>query len=157
MTEEIEYYNPFHTDKFTIVLARRAKNSSFYCTKTTIPSISATPPEIGRPKYSSPELSDVLIFENLECDILLNEDFQSYSEIREWMEDAIQKEQKNSYSYKEDIEIITYSAFNNMSRRFVYYNAFPVSISSIELSSTNDPLEAKSFTATFKYSHYNIE
>lgn len=153
---EIDQNNPLQTSRFNIILSRRAKNTSFYCKGTSIPGVSASNPEVGRPRYSTPALNDTLSFEDLVCQIILTEDMSSYMEMRDWLEQCTQLVQQDSNDYFEDLEIVIYSSYNNPLRRFTFLDGHPKAIGSIELNSSNDELDAITFNVTFGYSHFNV-
>jgi hypothetical protein len=56
-----------------------------------------------------------------------------------------------------DAKIVVLSSSNNPTHEFVFYDVFPTSISTIILSTQEDPNSIPTADGTFRYSYYDIK
>ena len=145
--------------KFSI---QRCPNIAHFCQRINVPSIgfgnsiqaNPTGIEIRRPgtRYA---------FEDISLGFLVDENMKNWLEIFEWLKsigiytgckETIKEDDKVSTAYL----LITNSAYVPIIN-VTYHNIFPVMLTSIDFDSTLGDAEPVIATATFAFTHYDIE
>jgi len=120
---------------------------------------------------------DKVSFETLDCTFLVDEDLENFKEIFDWMDAIVPVSDPSSYeAYVDSVKTGsgTYSAVDNdmnqysditlvmntnknVPNRFIrFHDAFPISISGIELQSGAES-EAVTCNVSFRFSYYEIK
>jgi hypothetical protein len=120
-----------------------------------------------RGKTTVPFPGNYMTYGELGMDVLLDEDFQSYKEIYEWMlrhvnEDKIAergmppqtKGQAPSYA---DIHITALTSNNTKNVEFKYIDCVPVSVGDIPFDAQNQSVEYVTFPVSFQFSYFEIK
>jgi len=151
--------------KFTI---KKAPNVNFFIQKVNIPSITLAAPIATNPFVKIPYPGDHLDYGELNITFKIDEDFQNYLEIYNWItalgkpqtwDQRAQIESQPSYTgdgIYSDISIIALNSKKIANYETVYIDAFPVSISSINFNTTDSDVDFISASATFKYTYFTI-
>lgn len=128
-------------------------NLEFHAQAVQHPNVAVNPVEVGYRRTPIALTGDTLDFGTLSMDVLLDEDMQSYSELYNWMEQAVEKKSDRHDYY--DISVFILTSHNNVNKKFTYINAFPIDIGSISLAAT-DAEQYISFPVTFRYDYFTF-
>jgi hypothetical protein len=147
---------------------KKAPHVNFFIQKVNIPSIALRSIETSNPFVKLPYPGDHIDFGELKIVFKVDEDLQNFLEIHNWMkalgkpEDFAQyKAISNIPSYTgegiySDISVIILSSSKVANYDISYADAFPVSLSDLNFTTTDNDVNYIEASATFKYSYYNI-
>lgn len=146
------------------VTIKRLSNVEFFTQRTMIPSISTTPiqqPTRFNPVFRTP---DNVNFSNLDLTFIIDEDLNNYTEIFNWMlASAFPERHQQFKQIKEseeglfsDISVIIMNSKKNSNIEVYYKNCFPISLSDIQLNTTDQDVTYPEATASFQYDTYSI-
>lgn len=160
--------NLFQPTGFKVVIDRQNfSNLTFFVQSVTHPSVSNPATETVVPRISSlHQPGNQMQFGELTMDVLLDEDFQSYIEVYNWMLRLVNLEQiqtrdnfagetstQPTYS---DIFITALTSSNNKNRTIRYRDCLPVSVGDIRFEAQNQAVEYITFPASFKFTYFDI-
>jgi hypothetical protein len=147
---------------------KKAPHVNFFIQKVNLPAISLRSVETSNPFIKIPYAGDHLDFGELKISFKVDEDFQNYLEIHNWLRALGKPEDFAQYkaisdipSYTgdgivSDISIIVLSSAKVANYDISYVDAFPVSLSDINFSTTDNDVNYIEASASFKYTYYNI-
>lgn len=155
----------FFTPLEFLVTINRLPNVEFYTQRAVIPGISANPvqhPTMFNKIYETP---DELTYNNFELSFIIDENMNNYLEVFNWMTsitapknfDQFRQLMESKEGVVSDISIIVLNSNKNSSIRVNFKNCFPISLSDIDLDTTQTSLEYSKATVTFQYDYYEIE
>lgn len=147
------------------ILIKRLPNVEFFTQRAMIPSISTTPiqqPTRFNPVFRTP---DVVSFSNLDLTFVVDEAMKNYMEIFNWIVssamtenhtrfDALASSQEGLFS---DISIVILNSKKNPNIEVTYTNCFPISLSDIQLNTTDPDVTYPEATVTFQYDTFDIK
>lgn len=166
LTDNINLFQP---TGFRIVIDRKNfSNLEFFAQRVNHPGAINTAVEVAVPRLQSiPMPGNTIQFGELTMDILLDEDFNSYTEIFDWLIRQVnekhikRRSQVKTTSEKPptyaDISVVALTAHNNKNKIFKYIDAIPTSVGDIVFDTTNAGVEYVSFPVSFRYSYFEIE
>tara|TARA_S200002703_G_scaffold48889_1_gene42206 strand:- start:2777 stop:3277 length:501 start_codon:yes stop_codon:yes gene_type:complete len=139
-------------------------NLEFFAQSISHPSISGDQPEQlfrGQRVSGTPS---ALTFGDLSVIILVDENMSSYTEMQEWLfrlvngKDlgALEAKQNNVIPSRCDIQVSVLTSHNNTNKTIIYRDAFPIDMGSLELEVTAGETNFITYSATFKYSRFEI-
>ena len=159
------FLNPLNF-KFSI---KRAPNVNFFIQRVNIPSISLPSLEIPTMFNPIPVPYTHMEYGELRISFKVDEDFQNYLEIHNWIR-ALgfpeQFEERTAISKNaeytgtglySDISLIVLNSARNPNYEFVFRNAFPTELSSIDFDTSDNDVEFVSASASFKYMLFDVE
>lgn len=152
--------NAFNIAKIeNVVLEINEKDSlNFFVTSFNIPGISIGTIPIANPFKEHNEPSNKLSYNELELSIIVDEDFQSWQSIYDWI-----KEGSSGYTFSsKDItrasgNIILMTNNMNPKYRIFVKNMFPTTLGSVEIDIQQAEPVPPTFQATFQYESYSFE
>ena len=110
---------------------------------------------------------NAMTYGELNLDVLLDEDFETYKEIYNWMLRHVNEEQiaeQNAFTSSQsptpsyaDIHITALSSHNNKNVTFKYVDCIPVSLGDIAFDAQNQSVEFITFPVAFRFSYFEIE
>lgn len=141
----------------------RLPTVTYFCQRVNLPSISFTSAELPTPLgLTSKVPGGKYNYDQLNVSFIVDEEMKNWLEVYNWMRsignlDDISNHIKNHMDKYSDARlIITNSAFTpNISVRF--RGVFPIALSGIDFDSTSVDTETVVSTATFAFTHYEIE
>lgn len=159
------FLNPLNF-KFAI---KRAPNVNFFIQRVNIPSISL--PSLEIPTMFNPIPIPYTHMEYGEFGITfkVDEDFQNYLEMHNWIRALGFPEQFEEYSaisknqeytgtgLTSDISLIVLNSSKRPNYEFVFRNAFPTELSSIDFDTSDEDVDYVSASASFKYTLFDIQ
>lgn len=142
------------TTGFKLILnSHEFKNTEFFAVSATLPGISCN--EAPAPYKNSKGFfpGETLEFEAFNIRLAVDEDFHSYEEIFNWM-----KSHTNANTLKvSDITLCILSSHNNVNKKFLFKNAFPTSLGSVEFNVQSTDVEYAYVDVTFRYDSFAAE
>lgn len=161
MTIVPNYFSPL---EFKIII-KRLPNVEFFTQRSMIPSISSNPivqPTRFNPVYQTP---DQVNFSNLDLTFIVDENLNNYTEIFNWMIASTFPENHNQFRRLEeteeglfsDISVTIMNSKKNSNIEVYYKNCFPISLSDIQLNTTDQDVTYPEVTTTFQYDTFSIK
>jgi len=151
---------------FKFVL-KRAPYVDFFVQSVNLPGISLPPVDVNNPLIRIPYPGDHLNYEELELSFKVDEDFQNYFEIHNWIRN-LGKRDFNEYKsissnpdysgdgIRSDISLFALTSQKNPNYEIVFKDAFPISLSGLEFRSTDESVDYIEAKAVFNYITYDI-
>lgn len=147
------------------ILIKRLPNVEFFTQRAMVPSISTTPiqqPTRFNPVFRTP---DQVNFSTLDLTFIIDEAMKNYMEIFNWIVSSAMTENHTRFnalaSSQEglfsDISIIILNSKKNPNIEVTYTNCFPISLSDIQLNTTDPDVTYPEATATFQYDTFDIK
>lgn len=160
----LNFMSPLHAT-FEI---RKLPGVNFTVQSVNIPGMSLSPVYQANPLVKIPKMGDHIDYEPLEITFKIDEELDNYLQLHNWIrglgfpenynEFAVQNNQSKisglgSYS---DASLMIRNSERNINFEIVYQDAHPISLSSVFFDTRNMDVDYVSATATFVYSHFNI-
>jgi hypothetical protein len=147
------------------ILIKRLPNVEFFTQRTMIPSISTTAvlqPTRFNPIFRTP---DQVNFSNLDVTFIVDEAMNNYMEMFNWIVSSANVESHDNFNrinrspegLFSDITILILNSKKNPSIEVTYRNCFPISLSDIQLNTTESDVTYPEATATFQYDVFDIK
>jgi len=149
---------------FKIIINRdNYSNLEYFAQAITHPGASVNPTELPVKRVTSvPLAGDKINYGEMSIDVLLDEDMESYKEMQAWLERIVNDGQVNALpgdgrtSTYADIAILILSSHNNKNVQIKYYDCVPTNLGSIQLASNTGDLTYPTYSASFRFSHFEI-
>jgi len=150
---------------FDISIAKMP-NVEFFVQSVTIPDISSGPAETESALKALYNIPDRLVYADFDVSFIVDENMNNYLEILGWLEGMGSPENRGAQfnakraevsTYYSDITVIVQNSHKNPNLRFIFKNAFPISLGSIELDVKQDTVNYLSCTTTFRYDTFVVE
>lgn len=147
------------------VAIKRLPNVEFFIQRTSIPGISADPAELPSPFNKTFQTPDKMTFNNLDLSFIIDENMGNYLEIFNWISGIASPRDFNQYKRISesdegtisDITIQILNSHKNLNLEAKFINCFPISLSDINLDTTQSDVVYPEATATFAYDSFTIE
>lgn len=164
--------NFLHPNKFQLNFSR-APSISYFCQSVTIPGISTQEIPIFNPFVEVYAAGEKAVYDTLNVTFYVDEEMKAWIEVHDWIRamtfpenfeeyknlkalSSIGGRPKEVFPQYADILITVLSSSNKPYYQFKFFNAFPVSLSPLILSSTDSPESVITADATFRYTYYDI-
>lgn len=147
---------------------KKLPNTNFFVQNCNIPGISIDPVQIGTPLVSLPFSGDHITYQELTVTFKIDEDLGSYIDLYTWIRQLGFSEDTREYAtiaskslssgdgIVSDASLIILDAKKRPNYELVFINAFPVSLSTIELGYNVTDVEYLTADATFRYDTFDI-
>jgi hypothetical protein len=161
LTENFNYLQP---TSFKLVIDRKNyPNLEFFCQNVTHPGMLMTAVEVPFRRISGvPVPGESLTFNELSCNILLDENLEGYSEMFNWVRRLLETNMGQSRvsmtappTYA-DITLSILSSHNNQTKQIRYLDAVPTSLGDINFESTASGSEFITFNASFRFTYFEL-
>lgn len=151
--------------KFVI---KRAPNVNFYIQSVSLPGLMLDQVETSNPFVQYPVPGDHLYYEELGIHFKAQEDLSDWLEIHNWLRDMgfpndwseyanIASQPKTSgLGIRSDLSLLIADSNKNFSFEAVFKDAFPISLSNIQLDTTTPRIPYVDLFASFRYTSYDI-
>lgn len=157
--KEYNFLSPFG---YKMVL-KRAPGVSFFLTNVVLPSITSTPAMMPTPFKNLPFTPDKLEFSHVTFDFKVDEFLYNYLEIYDWLKemafpesyDQHKKGLESGLMYS-DMSIFILDSSMQPRIECIFENAFPITLSEMNLTSQDDDVNFISCQTEFKYSKYSV-
>jgi len=141
-------------------------NLEFFAQSITHPSVDAPATEMNYSRVSRIGfLADKLSYGELNAQIILDENMNSYVEMNNWISRMVEEDAQplsrdmqrisNLPPLIADISVIVLNSHNNKSRNIKYIDCFPVSLGPIDFTSQTTETYI-TYTVTFKFTSFEI-
>lgn len=143
------------------VSIKRLPHVEFFTQRTSVPAISVNPityPTRFNPVFQTP---DSVTFSNFDFSFIVDEGMKNYLEISDWIIRSAFPENHEQYRSIEeelfsDISITILNSKKNSNINITYENCFPISLSEIQLDTTQADVQYPEAIASFQYDRYKI-
>ena len=148
---------------------KKAPNVNFFIQKVNVPAISIKPPMVGNEYVVAPYPGEHMNYETLNIEFMVDENLNNYLEIHNWMVGLGKPESYKQYAdlvanppytgegVYSDISVFILNSLYAHNFEVVYMDAFPISLSGLQFSSTEMDKVFLTATAQFRYTKYTIE
>lgn len=156
--QNINYLQP---SGFKVIIDRRSLgHAEYFVQSVNLPGVSTNAVEVPFRQYTSiPRVADSFTFDALDLNIVMDEDMKTYQELFNWMTRNVRNNQKGNedpdFTYG-DITILIMTSKNNINKTVKFYDAFPIAIGGINMETTQGSEQVINFSATFRYSRFEI-
>jgi hypothetical protein len=151
---------------FKLIL-KRAPTLNFLCTDIEVPGCNLPSPAASTPFVPIPEPGDHLDFDPLSITFLVDEDFLNWIEVHQWLRAVAHADNFEQYkalddvpqwtghSVKSEIVVAILDSARNANFILTFYDAFPLSISKLNLTTAATAIKHIKCTATFAYMNFD--
>lgn len=147
------------------IIIKRLPNVEFFTQRAAIPSISTTAvqqPTRFNPIFTTP---DQVNFSNLDLSFIVDEAMNNYMEIFNWIistanvesHDRFQRLKSSPEGLFSDVVVVILNSKKNPSIEVTYKNCFPISLSDVQLNTTDSDVTYPEATVTFQYDTFDIK
>jgi hypothetical protein len=154
-------------NKFEFVI-QRLPHVQFFVQGVALPNISLTSTAIQTPFVQMNTPGNILTFDTLTINYIVDEDMNSWFEIYDWIVALGNPESLNKIgnltrlqgqmnSVVSDATLLINSNSNNSRVKFTFKDLYPVELSGVQFSSTDTSQEFLTSTITFAYTYYSAE
>jgi hypothetical protein len=152
---------------FTFIL-KRSPSLNFFVQKINLPGISLNAINTDSPLLRIPYGGDHIEYENLSVTFKVDEDFQNYLEIHNWIRGLGYPVDQTEYAAltnvnissglgtKSDIAIVIANGLKNANIEISFKDAFPIDLSELVFEVTDTDVNYVTATATFSYVYFDI-
>ena len=162
--DNINYFQP---TSFRVIIDRKHYGTfQFFVARVSHPGVQNAAAETAFPRIGSfPLPGGVMSFGELSMDVLLDEDFQTYTELYDWMLRLVNEEQiaenrvvssNDAVPTYADIKVIALSNHNNKNVIFTYKDCVITGVGDINFDAQNTTVDVLSFPASFRFSHFEV-
>lgn len=163
-TSELNNINLLQPTSFKLIIDRKNyKNLEFFCQSIMLPSLSAVPVEMPfRGVTAVPFAADKLTYGELNANILLDENLNSYVEMYNWMHRIVEANEVEASKYGPeiptyaDITVAILSSHNNTTRTIRYTDCIPTMLGDVSLEAASGDVQFISFPVTFRFTEFII-
>jgi len=146
-----------------IINRQNYTNLEFFAQSVTHPGATVAPLEMPLSRIQSmPLAGDKINYGEMQLDILLDENMESYIEMQNWLERIVNDGQVNSESTTKvptyaDITLMILTSHNNNNVQIRYNDCLPTNVGSIQLSANATDVTYPTFTTSFRFSSFEIK
>jgi len=162
LTSNVNYLQP--TGFRINIDRRRYPNLEYFVQSIAHPSLDVTPVELPVSRLTSiPLIGDSIKFGNVDFTILLDENMKSYEEMFEWMQRGVNEGQvsaenrRNGIPTYSDITLSILSSHNNINKSIIYRDCIPTNLGGVSFVSNSGDAAFLTFTASFRFSQFEIK
>jgi len=163
--------NLFQPTGFSVSIDRKQfGNFQFFVQRIAHPGASNPVAEVPFRNYASaPMPGGQLQYNDLTMDVLLDEDFNTYNEIYDWIVrlahnkqiekrfSALNPENNSDTPTHADIIVTALTNQNNKNRRITYHDCIPHTVGDVTFEATNAGVEYITFPVSFRFTYFTIE
>lgn len=158
------YLNNFTPNEFLVTI-NRLPNVSFKTQTFSIPAISGSPPMQPGQFNKVFHSYDTLEYSPFDLGFIIDEDLSNYIEIFNWMKGLGSDENFSQYKnlaesadgIQSDIIVTVVTNAKNPSYNFIFKNCMPISLSGIELNTSDTDAVTIQGNVSFQYDYFTIE
>jgi hypothetical protein len=146
------------------ILIKRLPNVEFFTQRAAIPSISTTAVQQPTRFNNVFRTPDSVNFSNLDVSFIVDESMNNYMEIFNWIlstanvesHDRFRQLKSSPEGLFSDISIIILNSKKNPNIEISYTNCFPISLSDIQMNTTDTDVTYPEATVSFQYDTFDI-
>lgn len=149
-------------------LLKRAPHVTFFLQRVNIPGINIPPVPIPNPFTNIPYSGEHITWQPLSIEFKVDEDFENYFEISNWMRGLGFPENFDQYTQlmnkgiisgegiDSDISLMILSSVKKPNIEIVFHHCIPTSLSDLVFSTTPSDVDYLEAMATFAYVWYDV-
>jgi hypothetical protein len=156
--------------RFTMTFPRLS-NTQYFCQSVNIPNITLASAIQPTPLIDINKPGNKITYGTLEINFIVDEELKSWKELYDWIKGLGYPQNLSQYSNLKNLSdisqiaakpqysdaiITTLSALNNPKLQAYFTDVFPVSLSAVNLRTTDTDTEVYTATAQFKFAYYDI-
>lgn len=165
---QINSTNTFDHKDFQLVI-KRIPHVEFFARRVTLPSVSCATAAVPHLAHSLQLHGDKIQYGLLSVDFTLDKDLNNWLEIHDWIVEYSKPDAYEQYSktYPTDSQahsakysdgsVISSTNKYNPNLEFKFTGLFPISLSSIEIDTTQQSITPLSATVDFAFTQFNIK
>jgi hypothetical protein len=154
------YFSPLEFN----ISVKRLPNVEFFAQRVTIPGISSSPVIVPSPVNKFFETPDELQYNNLDLSFIIDENMKNYIEVFNWMTnitfpqstDQFKRVKASKDGLVSDISITVLNSHKNPNVKINFKDCFPISLSEINMDTTNQDVVYPEASVTFQYNWFEI-
>lgn len=137
-------------------------NLEYFAQGVTHPGASVQPLELPTTRVTSiPLAGDKINYGQLQLDIILDENMESYIEMQNWLDRIVNQGHVDEnttavYPTYSDITVLILSSHNNKTVKIKYNDCIPTELGQISLASNTADVSYLTFTASFRFTNFEI-
>jgi len=147
-----------------IISIDRIPNVEFFTQTLSIPDVSTSPVEVANPLKALYATGDRLAYGDLDLSFVVDENMENYLEILNWLEGVGTPDSTDQFKLLQqgdglvsDIRVLIMNSHKNPNMEFVFTNAFPTSLSSLELDLATSDITYPKASVTFRYDDMKVQ
>lgn len=152
---------------FTFIL-KRSPSLNFFVQKINLPGLSLSPINTPTPQLRVPISGDHIEYETLKVTFKVDEDFENYFEIHNWIRGLGYPVDQREYAalsnasvssgagVKSDIVVIIADGLKNPNVEITFKDAFPIDLSELIFEVTDTDINYVTATVVFSYLYFDI-
>lgn len=160
LTDNINYLQP---TGFKIVMDRKHfGNITFFATSVLHPNMSLNYVDLPYKRVNTHQVGDKLVFGELQCNIIMDENMTAYTEMYDWMKALVETSavssldrtatQRPTYA---DITVTALTSHNNKVKEIRYKDAIPTSLGDVSFETTAGE-QYITFPVSFTFTYFEI-
>lgn len=142
---------------------KRLPETTFHLQRANIPGLNTTEIKVPSLLNAFKETYDEIIYNDLNWSFIVDEKLDNYMEISNWMHGlgfpqrfGQYKNLKDKKLIKSDISVIILNSSRNPVKEFVFVDAFPTTLSDLNLDSSSPSFQYIEANVVFAYDYYTI-
>jgi len=143
---------------------KRIPNVEFFVQKAQLPTLTATAPERATPFNRTFQVPDKLTYGDFSLSFIIDEGMVNYLEIYNWLVsitgpqsyDQFKNINDSEDGLISDITLLLKNSHKNPNMVIEFKNCFPISLSGVDLDTTNQDVIYPEATVDFQYDYFTI-
>lgn len=146
---------------------KKTPTLNYFVQSVTLPSLSIEPIDMPNPFSKIPFAGTTLSYETLSVTFKVDEDMKNYLELHNWLSGLGFPKQFDQYKrlaekpigegVVSDLTLLINTSSKNPNMEVVFYDAFPISLSTLTFDMTAEEISHVTCTVEFKYGRYVIQ
>ena len=161
--------NYFQATSFRVIIDRRDYGTfQFFVSRVSHPGVQNAAAETAYPRIGSfPLPGNTMSYGELSMEVLLDEDFRTYTELYDWMLRLVNEEQiaqRNDFVSSNsptptyaDIHVVALSNHNNKNVEIRYKDCVITGLGDINFNAQDEAVSIVTFPANFRFSHFEVK
>lgn len=149
--------NPLSPNGFMFQI-EKLPELTYFCQQAQIPSISLPDANQATPMVVVGHKGEQLQYDNLTIEFLIDSELTNYKALYNWMTDGFPDLPNSMSEYKlhSDGFLHVLNSSNNVIQTVQFVDLLPISIGSLQFTSTSTDVNYLTGTATFQYTYYKF-
>lgn len=155
-TDNVNYLQP---SNFKITIERQKYgNLQFFAQSVVHPGIAVSSAQVPFSRIQTVSVpGDTLNFDELQIDLIIDEDMNSYTEIFNWIKSLTDSRSNPTENFiEQDIQVSILSSSNNVIKTIKYLNAVPTSIGSITFTASLSDTDVITMPVSFRIDEFEV-
>ena len=150
-----ENINPLSPNGFMLSI-QKLPSLTYFCQRVNLPAISLPAADQATPFVNIPHKGEILEYEDLIVEFLVDSKMENYKAINYWMTDGFPDNSPPEDLFS-DGTLHVLDVNNQIAQSIKFVDMVPVSLQGLTFESTASDVQYLVGTATFRYSYYKFE